>query len=181
MPGRDGIPSVTEILDALGLGWHGWRVGQEVQALALARGRAVHRSVELLGAGYELPPLHALIAGPVDAYRAWARDTQHAVCWSEQERVHPTRLFLGHPDRVGTVGGRLALVDFKTGSPDLEAAALQLAGYRLLIEPVELALVVTLRPDGTYRQHDVTVASLAATHVFTAATVVFHAQRRRAG
>jgi hypothetical protein len=191
MPGRDGIPSVTEILDDVGLGWQGWGgLATERRAFLLARGKAVHTALHRLVQGEPLPtPLHEALAKPVQAYRAWARDVQHRSLGSEIEMVHSTKLYMGHIDRFGYCQGQPTLIDFKiTASPDLDAAAYQLAGYYLLLtdaigqkaHPLKHAVVVALNPDtGDWRQHDLTDVVEARLHIFNAAVVLHHARLER--
>lgn len=188
MPGRDGIPSVTEILSDVGLGWQGY-AGLSADRLTFlrARGKATHAALHWLATEGTLPtPLHPAIERPVAAYTRWAMDTDHVVLASELESIHSTKLYMGHLDRVGRVQDVLTLIDFKvTAAPDLLAAAYQLAGYHRLLTDALLTpvkcVVVALNPDtGDYRHHDLTDRVQDALHIFDAAVVVHHARVGRA-
>lgn len=191
MPGRDGIPSVTEILDDVGLGWGGGGfLTAERRTFLLARGKAMHTLMHRHAVGEPLPAtLHAALVKPFQAYQAWAADVRHAALGSELEMIHSTKTYMGHLDRVGYCLGEPTLIDFKiTASPDLESASYQLAGYfRLLEDALSPAqplptrvMIVALNPEtGDWRQHNLTDLVEARLHVFDAAVVLHHARRDR--
>jgi hypothetical protein len=181
MPSVNGLPSVTEILRAVGLTEDYRMVPAETLARRAAQGKALHRTIDLYHAG-TLGKIHPEIQPFFDAYREWSstRGAEFVAC--EVEILNEKRGFCGHLDQVRSSGAPV-LIDFKTGdSPDLDGAKYQLAGYRLLWDdepgagPAERCLVVNLRKDGTSRVYDVT--DDYACQVFLAALMVYRAQRK---
>ena len=112
-------------------------------------------------------------------------DTQHEVYASELELTHPEWGFQGHPDRVGLVAGKLAVVDWKyTDGPDLKGGRYQLAAYKLLVEAsprgwkIDEVYLVQLSPTGKgYRMHRLT--DVNAEQVAQAAVIVWRAREER--
>jgi hypothetical protein len=176
-------PRVTEILKACGLGSDLSMVPDDVLTAAQDRGKAVHEAVELMTYGgfdpSTFPPEHE---GYLAAWRAFLKDSGYEPKYAEIEVRSERWRFRGHPDNVGFLNMRRTLIDLKSGTFD--RVDLQLAGYvhawneERPAEPVEAALAVQLRRDGSYR---VTEADLgAATPIFLAAVLVHRAQQRSA-
>jgi hypothetical protein len=192
MPGRDGIPSVTEILSDVGLGWHGAGfLTAERRTFLLARGKAMHALMHRHATGEPIPqPLHAALVKPFEAYQRWAETVDHSILGSEVEMIHSTKTYMGHLDRVGYCQRHPTLIDFKiTASPDLDSASYQLAGYFRLLEdalcpggpplPTHV-VVVALNPEtGDWRQHNLTDLVESRLHIFDAAVVLHHARIAR--
>jgi len=158
MPGVRGLPSVTEVMDSVGLGFSGWMPPAR-REWALARGAALHAAIALDAEGaLDDASVHPEIAGQLDAYRKWVAATQHVVLASEIELVHSRWQYVGHPDRVGLVGGKVTLIDWKH-SVDRDYCALQMGGYAPLVReafpdtPVEQYVALSLSPDGNYSTH----------------------------
>lgn len=186
--GQRGLyPSVTEILEAVGLAPDLSMVKPDVLAWASARGTALHRAIELHTKGtLDVDSLHPEIVPALEAYLRFVEDSGHEAHASELELIHPTWGFMGHPDRVGTLAklDDLCLIDWKmTASFSTNYVRHQLAGYAELWNavhpdrPVKKCFGLHLRKDGTYRLHDVTDPE--ARQAFLAAVVVYKAQRRK--
>ncbi len=145
-----------------------------------ARGHAVHKAIELYERG-ELDPstLHPDVRGPFAGYLAFKADTGYRPEAVEEAVVHRGLRYRGTLDSRGKYEGEMAVLDFKCGEPDKQAAAYQLAAYAMA-EPFLLAVapryVVQLRED-SYRVHNVT--SDEAVQVFEAAAILWWAQRER--
>ena len=186
--GQRGLfPSVTEILQAVGLAPDLSMVKPDVLAWASARGTALHRAIELHTKGtLDYDSLHPEIIPALKAYLDFVHDSGHEAIASELELVHPTWGFMGHPDRVGTLAKLedLVLIDWKmTASFSTNYVRHQLAGYKILYNavhpdrPVRKTFGLHLKKDGRYTLHDVTDAE--AEQAFLAAVVVHKAQRRK--
>lgn len=185
--GQRGLyPSVTEILQAVGLAPDLSMVKPDILAWAQARGTALHKAIELHTKGtLDLESLHPEIVGALKAYLDFVHDSGHEAHASELELVHPTWGFMGHPDRVGTLAKLtdLVLIDWKmTASFSTNYVRHQLAGYRILWNavhpemPVNKVFGLHLKKDGKYALHDVTDPE--AEQAFLAAVLIHRAQRR---
>ncbi len=181
------FPSVTEILQSVGLAPDLTMVKPEVLAWASARGTALHRAIELHDKGtLDMDSLHPEIIPALKAYLDFVHDSGHEAIASELELIHPTWGFCGHPDRVGTLAKLedLVLIDWKfTASFDKPYVTLQTAGYAALWDanypdrPIRKCFGLHLRKNGTYNLHD--VSDPEARQTFMAAVVVYKAQRQR--
>lgn len=147
---------VTEIITSLGIVDRSWYTEH-----ACRRGTAVHRALEsiltgrldLASAPEEIRPyLEAAVRFLADA----GVDIAGLV---EVERIvyHPHLHYGGMVDLIGTVFGRRAIVDWKSGGS--AGAGLQTAAYEMAYRaetgcaPLR-RMAVLLRPDGTYRKED---------------------------
>lgn len=175
------LPSVTEIIAGVGLAWDYKGIDEKYSLL----GKAAHETVHLRALGeLDLASVHPDVAPALRGYEQWALDVGHVPLASEQELVHTGYGYVGHLDRVGSVHAYTrALVDWKyTDSPDLKAARIQLAGYRIAWDfvhpeaPIERCFVVQLRKDGRAVPHDLT--DDYARQVFLAALIVFTERHR---
>ena len=99
------------------------------------------------------------IAPYLQAYIAFRKE--HKCEWQKIEYAthHPDNLYAGTLDRVGTVDGKLAILDIKTSSTiqkPLYTAQLNL--YReMLPDPIEQLIILHLRKDGTYKLIDIPI------------------------
>jgi hypothetical protein len=178
-------PSVTTILAAVGLGPDYSAVPPAILEVARLRGQAVHEAIEAAHLGYEInDPLPGDWRPYLEASRAFARESGAQAERLEFRVAHPQWRYVGHPDWTGYILGKRALIDWKCMDAlrpgDLLAATYQLAGYLLALEAerpterIEVAAVVQLRSDGTYRLREVDARS--AGHVFLAAVTVYAAR-----
>lgn len=184
----DGVeaPSVTEILNDLGLGPDLSKADPVAVAYARSRGSGLHLAIRYHHEGDLLESsLHPAVQPGYRAYLEFLRDTEHDPIASELEVLHPAWRFSGHPDRVAWHRrAERALFDWKyVASLDLEYVRLQLAGYRMLwnclhpSEPVARCFAVQFLPKGGYRLHDVTDPN--AEQVFLGALLVWREKHRR--
>lgn len=184
MPGRPGLPSVTEILEAAGLGPHFHFLPPDKRDYVLARGRALHAAIQYAEEGaLDEASLHPAIAGRFRGYRRFRAEQPYRPLLIEPELVHPWG-FCGHPDQIGLwangIGEELTLLDWKSSIDPLYGAR-QLAGYAMLWrathpgEPLRRHVLVRLDDDGTYdlKPLDLTPHE----NVFTAAFVVWRARQ----
>lgn len=187
------LPRVTEILTRVGLALDYEKLLPAEKLLMLRqRGTALHQAIQYLDRGtLDLATVHPAILPGLEAYQAWAHDVHHEAWESELEVVHPEWHFVGHPDRIGTVHGEPAVIDWKySESPDLRGGRYQLAGYKLLANAlldedtgmprwhnlIHECYLVQLSPTGKgYRMHRLTDAN--ADQVFLAAVILHRALR----
>lgn len=160
MPGVEGKPSVTEILEAVGLGYTNF-LPKDRRDYYLKRGRALHAAIELDAAGkLDEASVHPDIAGRLRAYREFVVQTQHEMLHSEVELIHSRWGFCGHIDRIGMSRRRRQMIDWKS-SVDEGAVALQLAGYDILWrdkypdQPIDDFIALKLNEDGTFKAYSV--------------------------
>ena len=181
------LPSVTQILKAVGLGSDYAGVPEEVLEYARLRGVALHRAIQYHHDGtLDVDSLHPAVQPGFRAYLEFVADTGHRPIASEPELIHPAWQYVGHPDRVGWLGKDRVILDWKhVASVDVKVGRLQLAAYRMawnalhLTEPVSRCFLVHLptNGDGRARLHEVTDPS--AEQIFLAALVVFRELQRR--
>lgn len=182
------FPSVTEILQDVGLAPDLSAVKPEVLAWASARGTALHRAIELHAKGtLDVDSLHPEIAGALKGYLKFVDDSGHEAVASEIELIDDKQWgIMGHPDRVGTLRGLegLALIDWKfTSGFATNYVRHQLAGYRILWnllypdQPVSKCFGLHLKKDGKYALHN--VGDAEAEQAFIAAVLVYKAKRRK--
>ena len=176
------LPRVSAILDAVGLGPEFSAVPPEILDAARVRGRAVHNAIEAIV--YDFLDESALapdVLVRLDAYRRFVKESRYETLHTEIEVEHPTWRYRGHPDTIGWLVGKRALLDWKnTESVQLAPASYQLAAYACAwnaqhpTEPVVALAVVQFKSDGTYRFHEVSAAT--AEPIWLAAVMVYYAR-----
>ena len=179
------LPSVTRILQAVGLSPDFSFVKEETLKRARARGAALHLAIRYHHKGtLDESTLHAEIEPGFRAYLAFVKATEHVPIASELELVHPQWNYIGHPDRIGWCNGKRVIVDYKyTAGFDKEYVRLQLAGYRLLWdathprELIDQTLGLHLKRDGFFAIYDLT--DNEGQQDFLAAVVIYRALERR--
>lgn len=179
------LPSVTEILGAVGLGKDYSHVDDATLAAAAERGGGAHGLFEAHHYGYlDRGGIAADTKPYLAGYERFLGETGHTPIVSEFEVVSKRWRAVGHLDRIGWHATERWLIDWKCmDSVDARAARFQLAGYRCLWndmrphEPIHRTVVVQLKRDGTYRLHPVDAAAVES--VFLAALVVVQAQGGR--
>jgi hypothetical protein len=179
---------VTEIIGGAGLGPDFSMVKSEVLEWARARGTALHAAIHYFHKGtLDEATIHEEWLGLFHAYLRFLAESGHEPVHSEIEVEHPTWKYVGHPDRIGRIGGfpGLAIIDWKaTSAFDPDYVRLQTAGYRLAwnaMHPeaqVHKCFGLHLRKDATYRFHDVT-PDQATEQLFLAALLVYRERKRR--
>lgn len=151
------LPSVSELTRFISREIYG-DVGQFNLDRAADRGTAVHKATELLDK-YGTVEIDEDISPYLKAYIAFRKE--HKCEWQKIEYAthHPESLYAGTLDRVGTVDGKLVVLDIKTSSTiqkPLYTAQLNL--YRkMLPDPIEQLVILHLKKDGTYKLIDIPI------------------------
>ena len=151
------LPSVSELTRFISREIYG-DVGQFNLDRAADRGTAVHKATELLDK-YGTVEIDEDISPYLKAYIAFRKE--HKCEWQKIEYAthHPENLYAGTLDRVGTVDGKLVVLDIKTSSTiqkPLYTAQLNL--YRkTLPDPIEQLVILSLKKDGTYKLIDIPI------------------------
>ena len=151
------LPSVSELTRFISREIYG-DVGQFNLDRAADRGTAVHKATELLDK-YGTVEIDEDIAPYLQAYIAFRKE--HKCEWQKIEYAthHPENLYAGTLDRVGTVDGKLVVLDIKTSSTiqkPLYTAQLNL--YRKTLPgPIEQLVILHLKKDGTYKLIDIPI------------------------
>ena len=151
------LPSVSELTRFISREIYG-DVGQFNLDRAADRGTAVHKATELLDK-YGTAEIDEDIAPYLQAYIAFRKE--HKCEWQKIEYAthHPENLYAGTLYRVGTIDGKLVVLDIKTSSTiqkPLYTAQLNL--YRkMLPDPIEQLVILHLKKDGTYKLIDMPI------------------------
>ena len=151
------LPSVSQLTRFISREIYG-DVGQFNLDRAADRGTAVHKATELLDK-YGTVEIDEDISPYLKAYIAFRKE--HKCEWQKIEYAthHPENLYAGTLDRVGTVDGKLVVLDIKTSSTiqkPLYTAQLNL--YRkMLPDPIEQLVILQLKKDGTYKLIDIPI------------------------
>lgn len=169
---REFYPRVSTVLRDMGL----TKPYPEIAAVewGRARGRAVHRAIELYEDGIlDETNLHPDVAGPFEGYKKFKHECHYTPEAWEEAVYHDVLRFRGTLDSRGTCGVRRMLVDFKCSKqPDLQAAAYQLAAYGLCNDNSVMAPIVVQLLDGSYKVHH--VYSEDAITIFSGAVRLWH-------
>ena len=156
------LPSVSQITRFISREIYG-DVGQFNLDRAAERGTSVHKATELLDK-YGTAEIDEDIAPYLQAYIAFRKE--HKCEWQKIEYAthHPDNLYAGTLDRVGTIDGKLVVLDIKTSSTiqkPLYTAQLNL--YRkMLPDPIEQLVILHLKKDGTYKLIDIPIEDTLA-------------------
>lgn len=150
--GSTAVPGITSIIRRAGLTDEEWASED-----ALARGTAVHWATLALDLGDEAV-LRPEWLGYLKAWREFRRAVPCAWTELEQPRLARGYGFAGTPDRIGTLRGRPAVVEIKTGGA-ADWHPLQTAAQELLLGGVpgqRIRRAVYLAADGrfTVRRHE---------------------------
>ena len=156
------LPSVSQLTRFISREIYG-DVGQFNLDRAAERGTSVHKATELLDK-YGTAEIDEDIAPYLQAYIAFRKE--HKCEWQKIEYAthHPDNLYAGTLDRVGTIDGKLVVLDIKTSSTiqkPLYTAQLNL--YRkMLPDPIEQLVILHLKKDGTYNLIDIPIEDTLA-------------------
>ena len=151
------LPSVSQLTRFISREIYG-DVGQFNLDRAAERGTSVHKATELLDK-YGTAEIDEDIAPYLQAYIVFRKE--HKCEWQKIEYAthHPDNLYAGTLDRVGTIDGKLVVLDIKTSSTiqkPLYTAQLNL--YRkMLPDPIEQLVILHLKKDGTYKLIDIPI------------------------
>ena len=165
------LPSVTEIIRFL---HYDTAVGADkaMRDYAADRGTRIHEACTAYDFDGEDAEVDADIVGYVQAYAAFKRDYGIADWLYYEKPIGSVELgFAGTPDRIGLIDGKMAILDFKTGSNvNKHALEAQLNGYEVLASTtespykndpflqglrIERLVGLQLKKDGAYRIIDV--------------------------
>lgn len=177
------LPSVTQILKAVGLAPDYSCVPRHLLEHARQRGTALHAAIQLYHEGdLDEDALHPEVASGVSAYRKFLAESGFQFERSEFEVISERWRYVGHPDLLGRLNGGLVLLDLKyMEQVPIQAATYQLTLYQLAFSeqesespPISACYVLQLKRDGTYRLHSVSTGA-AEQRVVLAAVIVHQA------
>jgi len=126
------VPSVTHIIDDMGLrpSYEGVPLG--VLKRAGERGTIIHRCIELdLLDDLDETSIDPELTSYMDSWRAWREGKKIEILLLEQPIVYPKRQFAGTPDLFCNLDGKWHIIDFKTREP-VPGDGEQLVGYLIL-------------------------------------------------
>jgi hypothetical protein len=123
------------------------------------RGTAVHLATSLFDQGH-LADVDDRLLGYLEAWKAWLKVSGFKASLIEHQVWSQTYLYAGTLDRYGTLDGKTALVDIKSGQI-AGYAALQLAAYKRALEErtgvlVQRRVAVQLSSDGKFKVKEYT-------------------------
>ena len=144
------VPHVTAVLESERIIDYS-KVEPSVLQAAKLRGHYVHMVTAFDDDGdLDHDSVHPSIAGYLQAWWKFRRETGFKPTLIEQHVYSPTYGFAGTLDRLGRMGGETILVDIKSG-PILDGAAFQTAAYALCVEEiVDRRIAVRLNDNATY-------------------------------
>lgn len=154
------VPSVTQVLHAVGLTADYSLVDAETLEHKRVIGEYVHKATQYLDEGsLDYESVDASLRGYLAAYEAFLRDSGFRPHLIEQRLVGCVSGMLcgGTVDRVGAMAGKLWIIDLKCIDRLYPSFAIQTAGYELLLpKPVAPPFrysraVLLLRRDGSYK------------------------------
>jgi hypothetical protein len=154
MPGRDGIPSVTEVL---GVFSDFTRIRPDVLAHAAERGTIVHEACAAIASDLWSLGVPPDCAGYVKSFERWF-DLVKEVHLVEAELAHPVYGYMGHLDLCVTLKGDETprVIDLKTPVTKGATWEAQVAAYEGLvaankpdIQP-QRSGSLRLKPDGSF-------------------------------
>lgn len=158
------MPSVTQVVDVITASERS-AINPAVLTQAARRGTLVHEYTESIDYGIPLEEIEIEpeLAGYVQSWLRFKRDWMFTPLHIEKPLYDVKDGFAGRIDRIGTIGGKTAIVDIKTTTSfDRQAKialSCQLAGYEWLcmsdiINAPCPKYGVQLKKDGTYTVHD---------------------------
>lgn len=151
------VASVTQVLSASGIGGYDvYRMmmvtAPEKLKAAGDRGRKVHTATELYDNGLlDWEQLDPALQPYLVAYEKWLTTTRFEPLGIERMVYHDSLRYAGRLDRLGRIGGRKWIVDFKSGML-LEGHAYQTAAYLATLPDPQTydRMLVQLCSDGTF-------------------------------
>jgi len=178
MPGRDGIPSVTEVL---GCFTDFSMINPAVLKHACDRGTKTHNAIAAHLSGLWVSTLDDEVQPYFDSFRRWADIMLDRVILVENEGICDCYNFMGHYDAVVILKGedRPTLIDWKSPISGNRTWICQCSAYCHLAEkhskvPVNRCGCVMLSPKGkTAKMQDYTSHRNEAFSVFLAALTAF--------
>ena len=151
--------SVSKVLRDSGLAPDFAGIDPVVLEKARNRGIAVHALTEAIDGG-EYPEIPTELAGYVEGYRLFKRESGFELIAAELMVGHKKYGFAGRLDRLGWIGDQRTIADLKcVAMVAHQSTSLQLGayagGYEYLhpTQSVQQLMAVQLRPNGTYTIH----------------------------
>jgi hypothetical protein len=139
--------SVTQALSILDDRW-------KVDPFYLEFGKMVHRATACYDRGeYDDFTWDERIIPSVEAYVKFRSETDFEPIHIELPLFHPTRIYAGTLDRIGTLNGRQVLIDLKTGAKARVDELQEVAYWELAIAnniPVQKLFDLYLHKNGKY-------------------------------
>jgi hypothetical protein len=143
-------PSTTDIIRFFGLSLDYEEFGSDESA---RRGQLVHAGSHMLANhGQDRPweARHPEVHRYLDAYRKFLREHDFQLLYAEHEFKCESLRFISHPDQIGLLDGKHALLELKSGGLP-KWVRLQTAGQVLAIgEPTLQRFALHLKADGNY-------------------------------
>lgn len=157
------VLSITQILRDVGISPDFGAMNQDLLAVAALRGTHVHAICEYYDYD-DLGEYDPKYQGYLDGWIRFRKESGFIPDIREAMLFHPTYRFSGRPDAAGKLGGKLAVVEIKSGEgPTLhDSIGCQLAAQQILIEdiakygPIKTRVAVKLHENGTYTQRTYT-------------------------
>lgn len=176
MPGKDGIPSVTEVL-ALFTDFS--RIRPDVLQHAADRGTIVHQACAAIASGLCALSLPQECRGYIQSFEKWFElvDMVHMV---EKELVHSVYGYMGHLDLCVTLRreSHPRVIDIKTPVTEGPTWKAQIAAYEALVidnadlEP-QRSGSLRLRPDGGFPKYTENTKDTRAFNAFLNALAAY--------
>jgi len=183
MPGRDGIPSVTEVL---GVFTDFSMINPSVLAHACERGTKVHTAIAAHLQGLWIPSLDDEVQPYFDSFRKWADIMLDEVILVENEGICDCYGYMGHYDSALILKGddpyALSVLDWKTPVTAQRAWSCQNSAYCHLVEKhadlsgyhIHRTGSVMLSPEGkTAKIHDNTHERATCFNIFLSALTAY--------
>lgn len=152
------LPSVTQILSVLPNAYEA--VPPEILERKRVLGTAVHLACALDDQGLlDEATVDPAVAPYLAAWRRFCADTGFTPITIEEPGYSREYGYAGTLDRLGEIGGALAVLDLKCAAELKPETALQTAGYAQIAlehwgQEAKERYAVQLRPDGQYRCHE---------------------------
>lgn len=144
-------PSVTEILSLAGYTLDFSAIPVAILEQKRDLGTFVHEATEYIDMGAEVP-YYPGAEGYVEAYRRFKADFDFMPTEAELQVYHKTLRYAGTIDRVGTINGKLSVIDLKTMvAIDLCAVGPQTAAYTECYFGIKKRYCLQLKSDGSYK------------------------------
>lgn len=169
------IPSVTELMRPMTATYYK-TVNEDTLANAATKGTAVHEAAENY-IKFGLVDIDEEYKGYIDAFTGWYDSRKPDPVASEMKFYHKILRYGGTADLLCILGGRLALVDYKTTSEiSRMLVGVQLEAYKQALRShgieVEDKIALHLKKDGTYSEQRFALNDLEAWECFAALRTV---------
>ena len=149
------IPSVSALMEPLSQKHYGG-IDPDILAAASRRGTIVHNAIENF-VQFGVEDIEPAYAGYLEAFKKWWSFRKPEVLGTECRVYHKILRYAGTEDLVCRIGGRIALVDYKTSaSVNSMLCGVQLEGYDRAYEShgfnVDTRLILHLKRNGSFEE-----------------------------